>query len=79
MCPWAKNQKQHVELTADIAHRFNRLFGEAFVIPQPLLRAEGARIMGLDDPMTKMSKSLGEIRKGHAIGLMDFPSIPSGR
>ena len=78
LVPVGEDQKQHVELAADIAHRFNRLFGEAFVIPQPLMRAEGARIMGLDDPMTKMSKSLGEIRKGHAIGLM-IPLIPSGR
>jgi len=71
LVPIGEEQKQHVELTADIAHRFNRLFGEAFVIPQPLLRTIGARIMGLDDPTIKMSKSLGEIRKGHAIGLLD--------
>jgi len=71
LVPVGEDQKQHIELTADIAHRFNRLFGEAFVIPQPLLRAEGARIMGFDDPMTKMSKSRGEIQKGHAIGLLD--------
>ncbi len=71
--PIGGDQKQHVELAADIAHRFNRLFGDAFVIPQPHIRAVGARIMGLDDPTVKMSKSLGEIRKAHAIGLTDSP------
>jgi len=73
LVPVGEDQKQHVELTADIAGRFNRLFGEALVIPKPLLRAGGARIMGLDDPTTKMSKSLGESRSGHAIGLLDRP------
>jgi tryptophanyl-tRNA synthetase len=71
LVPVGEDQKQHVELTADIARRFNRLFGEVFAIPQPLLRTSGARIMGLDNPTIKMSKSLGEIRKGHAIGLLD--------
>lgn len=73
LVPVGEDQKQHVELTADIARRFNRLFGDAFAIPQPLLRTSGARIMGLDDPILKMSKSLGETRKGHAIGLLDSP------
>lgn len=68
-----EDQKQRVELTADIARRFNRLFGEVFVIPQRLLRPSGVRIMGLDDPSIKMSKSLGEIRKSRAIGLLDSP------
>lgn len=71
--PVGEDQKQHIELTADVARRFNRLFGEAFVIPKPLIRRTGARIMGLDDPSIKMSKSLAEGRKGHAIGLADSP------
>jgi tryptophanyl-tRNA synthetase len=71
--PVGEDQKQHIELTANIARRFNRLFGKVFVIPKPLIRSTGARIMGLDDPSIKMSKSLAESRKGHAIGLADSP------
>jgi len=55
--PVGEDQKQHVELCRDIAQRFNHLFGETFVVPEPLIQAEGARIMGLDDPTRKMSKS----------------------
>jgi tryptophanyl-tRNA synthetase len=55
--PVGEDQKQHVELCRDIAGRFNNLFGETFVIPEPVIQAEGARIMGLDDPTKKMSKS----------------------
>jgi tryptophanyl-tRNA synthetase len=73
LVPVGEDQKQHIELTADIARRFNRIFGEVFVIPKPLIRPTGARIMGLDDPSIKMSKSLAEGRKGHAIGLADPP------
>lgn len=55
--PVGDDQKQHVELTRRLAERFNGRFGETFVIPQPLIQKEGARIMGLDDPTKKMSKS----------------------
>lgn len=71
--PVGEDQKQHIELTADIARRFNRLFGEVFVMPRPLIPSTGARIMGLDDPSIKMSKSLAQGRRGHAIGLADSP------
>ncbi|MGH2771050.1 MAG: tryptophan--tRNA ligase [Actinomycetota bacterium] len=71
--PVGDDQRQHIELTRDIAQRFNHLFGEVFVMPEPLIRASGARIMGLDDPAVKMSKSLAEVREGHAIGLLDPP------
>ena len=71
--PVGDDQRQHVELTRDIAQRFNHLFGETFTVPQPLIRESGARIMGLDDPATKMSKSLAATREGHAIGLLDPP------
>src|SRR5689334_7512781 len=57
LVPVGEDQKQHVELARDIARRFNNLFGETFVIPEPQIQAEGARIMGLDDPSKKMSKS----------------------
>jgi tryptophanyl-tRNA synthetase len=49
------------------------MFGEMFVIPEPLIRQSGARIMGLDDPTAKMSKSKAETHEGHAIGLLDPP------
>lgn len=55
--PVGEDQKQHVELTRDLAERFNKRFGETFVVPEPLIQKEGARIMGLDDPTKKMSKS----------------------
>lgn len=55
--PVGEDQKQHIELTRDLAERFNSRFGETFVIPEPLIQREGARIMGLDDPSKKMSKS----------------------
>lgn len=55
--PVGEDQKQHVELTRDLAERFNNRFGETFFVPQPLITKEGARIMGLDDPLKKMSKS----------------------
>ena len=55
--PVGEDQKQHVELTRDLAERFNNAFGKTFVVPEPIIRSEGARIMGLDDPAKKMSKS----------------------
>jgi tryptophanyl-tRNA synthetase len=71
--PVGDDQRQHVELTRDIAQRFNHLFGDLFVMPEPLIPTSGARIMGLDDPTVKMSKSLAASREGHAIGLLDPP------
>lgn len=55
--PVGDDQKQHVELARDLAERFNKRYGKTFVIPQPLIRSEGARIMDLQDPSKKMSKS----------------------
>ena len=55
--PVGEDQRQHIELTRDIAHRFNTKFGPTFVIPEADIEAEGARIMALDDPTKKMSKS----------------------
>jgi tryptophanyl-tRNA synthetase len=72
--PVGDDQRQHVELTRDIAARFNHLYGETFVAPEAMIRATGARIMGLDDPTAKMSKSLAGVREGHAIGLLDPPN-----
>ena len=69
--PVGDDQSQHLELTRDIAARFNSLYGETFVVPATRLPAVGARIMGLDDPTQKMSKSAGGA--GHAINLLDDP------
>ena len=55
--PVGEDQKQHVELTRDLAERFNSLYGKTFVVPEPMINKVGARIMGLDDAGKKMSKS----------------------
>ncbi len=55
--PVGEDQRQHVELTRNLAERFNRRFGKTFTVPKLVLRKEGARVMGLDDPTKKMSKS----------------------
>lgn len=57
LVPTGEDQKQHVELTRDLAQRFNRRFGKVFTVPEPLIGQEVARVMGLDDPTKKMSKS----------------------
>ena len=57
LVPTGEDQKQHVELTRDVAQRFNNLYGETFKIPDPYIEKVGARIMGLQDPTSKMSKS----------------------
>ncbi len=67
--PVGKDQKQHVELTRDIAQRFNKKYGETFKIPEPLINKVGANIMDLVDPTKKMSKS-SENKKG-IIQLLD--------
>lgn len=55
--PVGEDQKQHLELTRDLAERFNARFGEEFPLPEPIIPDKGARIMSLQDPMMKMSKS----------------------
>src|SRR5680860_1552020 len=57
LVPVGEDQKQHIELTRDVAHRFNQRYGETFVLPRPDIKPDGARIMSLDDPAKKMSKS----------------------
>lgn len=69
--PVGDDQVQHIELTRDVAVRFNNLFGDTFVIPKAVIPKVGARIMGLDEPEAKMSKSVAAKRDGHAIGLLD--------
>ena len=58
--PVGNDQKQHVELTRDVAQRFNNVYGEVFKIPEPYIPKTGARIMSLNAPDTNMSKSIPE-------------------
>jgi tryptophanyl-tRNA synthetase len=71
--PVGEDQKQHVELARDAAQRFNNIYGETFVLPEPVIPGIGARIMGLDDPTKKMSGS--EEGPNHAIALLDTPEV----
>ena len=70
--PVGEDQAQHLELTRDIAQRFNSVYGDTFTVPKTELPAVGERVMGLDDPTQKMSKSAPG--SNHAIGLLDPPS-----
>jgi tryptophanyl-tRNA synthetase len=67
--PIGDDQRQHLELTRDIAQRFNSLYGETFAMPATHTPVVGARVMGLDTPEKKMSKSAAG--EGHAIGLLE--------
>ena len=69
--PVGEDQKQHVELTRDVAQRFNNLYGETFKIPEPFIPKVGARVMDLLDPTSKMSKS-DEVGNGR-VCIMDKP------
>jgi len=70
--PVGDDQRQHVELARDIAQRFNRIYGNTFVVPEAVIPDVGGRVMGLNDPMVKMSKSYSNIR-GHAVRMLDGP------
>ena len=71
--PVGDDQKQHLELTRDVAQRFNGVYGNVFTIPEPMIPPMGARIMGLQDPTAKMSKS-GDAETD-AIYLLDAPDV----
>ncbi len=73
LVPVGEDQKQHIELTRDAASRFNARYGETFVIPEPDIKPKGARIMSLDDPTKKMSKSIGT--PNSRIALSDDPDM----
>ena len=75
LVPVGEDQKQHLELTRDVALRFNTIYGETFRVPEPFIgnRAQGARIMSLQDPTSKMSKS-DENPKNY-IALLDPPDV----
>lgn len=69
--PVGEDQKQHLELTRDVAQRFNNRFGETFVIPEPMILKFGARIMSLTNPTKKMSKS--DADPNNRVNLLDDP------
>jgi len=69
--PVGEDQRQHIELMRDLAGRFNQSFGETFVLPDALIPGVGARVMALDDPTQKMSKSA--TRPASSIQLTDPP------
>ena len=71
--PVGDDQAQHLELTRDLAQRFNSLYGETFVMPKTKLPLVGARIMGLDDPTAKSEQIR---RKGTRRGAADPPAKP---
>jgi tryptophanyl-tRNA synthetase len=71
LVPVGDDQRQHVEITRDIAVRFNSRYGETFVLPEADIKPEGARIMALDDPAKKMSKSAAS--PASFIALTDTP------
>ncbi|GLS82182.1 tryptophan--tRNA ligase [Paraferrimonas haliotis] len=69
--PVGEDQKQHLELTRDIATRFNNIYGDTFVVPEPHIPQSGGRIMSLQDPLKKMSKS--DDNANNRIGLLEDP------
>ncbi len=71
--PVGEDQVQHVELTRTLAKRFNSEYGQVFKIPEVVIRKQGARIMGLDDPTKKMSKSAAS--PANYIALTDTPEV----
>jgi tryptophanyl-tRNA synthetase len=70
--PVGEDQRQHIEITRDIAERFNARFGETFVVPRPVIPRAGARVMDLQDPTSKMSKS--STTESGLVYLLDDPA-----
>ncbi len=73
LVPIGKDQKQHLELTRDIAQRFNEIYSKTFTVPEPYIPPVGAKIMSLQEPEKKMSKSDENIN--NYIALLDSPDI----
>jgi len=71
LVPVGDDQKQHIELTRDIAERFNSIYGDVFTVPEPYIAKQGARIMSLQEPTKKMSKS--DENPNASIYLLDDP------
>jgi tryptophanyl-tRNA synthetase len=73
LVPVGEDQRQHLELTRTLARRFNGLYGDTFVAPEPMILETGARVMALDEPTSKMSKS-APTPAGY-IALLDEPDV----
>jgi len=73
LVPVGADQKQHLEITRDIAIRFNNIYGDVFTVPEPYIPRAGARIMSLQDPRVKMSKS--DENENAYISLLDPPDV----
>lgn len=73
LVPVGADQKQHLEITRDIALRFNNIYGEVFTVPEPYIPKTGARIMSLAEPTSKMSKS--DDNENAYISLLDPPEV----
>ncbi len=73
LVPVGEDQRQHLEITRDIAARFNGLYGDVFTIPEAYIGKVGARVMALQEPTKKMSKSDGN--KNNSIALLDEPNV----
>lgn len=73
LVPVGEDQKQHIELARDLAERFNNRYSPTFKVPEPLIKKEGARIMSLQDPESKMSKS-DENENGYIL-ILDKPDV----
>lgn len=71
--PVGDDQRQHIEITRDVAMRFNNAYGETFVIPEGYIPRHGARIMSLQDPLQKMSKS--DNNPNGYVAMMDDPDL----
>ena len=69
--PVGEDQKQHLELSRDIAQRFNAIYGDIFKVPEPFIPKSGARVMSLLEPTKKMSKS--DDNRNNVIGLLEEP------
>lgn len=69
--PVGEDQKQHLELARDVATRFNNIYGDTFTVPDPYIPEFGARVMSLQDPLKKMSKSDDNVN--NFIGLLEDP------
>lgn len=74
LVPVGEDQKQHLELTRDLAERFNNRYSDTFTVPEPLIKEEGARIMSLQNPQAKMSKS-DDDENGYILILDDEDTI----
>ena len=73
LVPVGEDQRQHIEITRDLANRFNTRYGQVFTLPEAYILKEGAKIYDLQDPTSKMSKSAASL--SGVIEIMDAPEI----